>query len=136
MARPRTPKAKAIITGQAAVRRKKFEARNEPVVSDGLGEPPEWLVDTDKSKPRLAWSILKAEIPWLNNSHRMLVATVCTQLGRLVAGQEVGVQASVFIKQCLSAMGATPADASKAGAKPDGQGDEDPAAKYFTRRPG
>lgn len=135
MARPRTPKAKAKLTGQDVVRRKKFAAREEPTVTTDLGDAPDWLVDTDKSKPRLAWTILKSEIPWLNNSHRMLVATVCTQLGRLVAGQEVGVQASVFIKQCLSAMGATPADASKAGAKPNGDNEEDPAAKYFTRRP-
>lgn len=121
------------MTGYADKKKTKFDGRNEPVVAEGLGDAPDWLVDTDKSKPRLAWSILKSEIPWLNNSHRMLVATVCTQLGRLIAGQEVGVQASVFIKQCLSAMGATPADASKAGAQPDGE-TEDPAEKYFRGR--
>ena len=132
MARPRTPKAKAAVTGQSAVRRKKFEGRNEPVVGADLGDPPDWLVDSEHNKPRVAWKILSAEVPWLNSSHRMLVATVCNQLGRLIAGQEIGVQASVFIKQCLSEMGATPSAASKVGVKPDGEGDEDPAAKYFS----
>lgn len=131
MARPRTPKAKAKATGQAAVRRKKFEARNEPTVTGDVGEPPEWLVDSEHNKPRVAWAILRREVPWLNASHRMLLATVSNQLGRLIAGQEIGVQASVFIKQCLSEMGATPSAASKVGAKPDGNCDEDPAAKYF-----
>ncbi|MBZ9659792.1 hypothetical protein LB523_12120 [Mesorhizobium sp. ESP-6-4] len=132
MARPRTPKAKAKVTGQDKVRRKKFEARTEVKVSEGVGDPPEWLLDSEHNKPREAWTILRREVPWLNSSHRMLMATVCNQLGRLIAGQEIGVQASVFIKQCLSEMGATPSAASKAGAKPDGDKNEDPAAKYFT----
>ncbi|MDW9761630.1 hypothetical protein GOB02_18915 [Sinorhizobium meliloti] len=130
MARPRTPKAKAEITGYADKQKTKFKGRNEPFVADDLGDAPAWLKDTDTSKPRMAWEILRSEIPWLNSSHRMLVATLCNQLGRLVAGQEVGVQASVFIKQCLGAMGATPADASKAGAKPDGER-KDPADEFF-----
>lgn len=130
MARPRTPKAKAVVTGRASHDKARFEGRNEPVVTESLGEPPEWLKDTDTNKPRVAWEIIRDEVPWLNSSHRMLVATMCNQLGRLVAGQEVGVQASVFIKQCLGAMGATPADASKAGAKPDGES-KDPADEFF-----
>ncbi|MES0052187.1 hypothetical protein NKJ66_00995 [Mesorhizobium sp. M0078] len=135
MARPRTPKAKAKVTGQAVVRRKKFETRGEPEFNGPLGDAPDWLVDSEKHKPRRAWEILRSEVPWLNASHRMLMATLCNQLGRLIAGQDVGVQASVFIKQCLSEMGATPAAASKVGAKPDADSKEDPAAKYFTRRP-
>lgn len=131
MARPRTPKAKAEATGQAVVRRKKFDGRNEPDVKGELGDPPAWLKDSDKNKPREAWAILRREVPWLNESHRMLVATVCGHLGRMIAGQDVGVQASVFIKQCLSEMGATPSAASKVGVKPDGDS-EDPADKYFS----
>src|SRR4051812_20986442 len=112
MARPRTPKAKAAVTGRDTKNRARFEDRAEHVVKDPLGDAPRWLVDTDKSKPREAWEILRSEVPWLNASHRMLIATLCRQLGRLVAGDDVGVQASIFIKQCLSEMGATPAAAS------------------------
>lgn len=122
MARPRTPRAKAAVEARDKKDPGRYKGRNEPTVSDGLGDPPDWLVDTDTNKPRKAWGIIASEIPWLNSSHRMLVATACNQLGRLIAGQDVGVQASVFIKQCLGAMGATPADASKITVS---DGDED-----------
>lgn len=132
MPRPRTPKAKAKLLGQADKNKTRFRGRNEPKVTEDLGAAPAWLVDTEKSKPRLAWEILREEVPWLNRSHRMLVATLCGQLGRLVIGAEVGVQASVFIKQCLSEMGATPSAASKVGVKPDDE-TEAPGAKFFSR---
>lgn len=134
MARPRTPKAKAAVTGQAIARKTKFEARNEPVVDDPLGPPPDWMVDTEKAKPRAAWLTMSAEIPWLNSSHRGLMEIAATIRGRLIAGGDVGVQALNLLRQCLGQMGATPADASKAGARPDGES-KDPAEQYF-RRPG
>ena len=127
MARPRTPKAKAAATGQAAVRRKKFEGRNEPVVNADLGPPPDWMSDGQRE----AWKTIASEIPWLNSSHRALVEIAATIRARLMSGADVGVQALNLLRQCLGQMGATPADASKAGAKPDGEG-EDPADKYFT----
>jgi hypothetical protein len=130
MARPRTPKAKAEVTGQATVRRKKFEERHEPVVTDDLGDPPEWIMDTDTNKAREAWQTLRKDIPWLNSSHRILVATASNILGRMIAGQDCGVQAMNLLRQCLGQMGATPADASKAGAKPDGES-KDPADEFF-----
>lgn len=130
MARPRTPKAKAELLGHADKNKTRFKARNEPKVNGELGDAPNWLADTEHNKPREAWAILRREVPWLNESHRMLVATVCNQLGRLIAGQEIGVQASVFIKQCLNEMGATPSAASKVGVKPDDEG-EDPADEFF-----
>jgi hypothetical protein len=126
MARPRTPKAKAAVTGQATVRRKKFEERVEPTVSDDLGEPPAWMLEGQK----LAWRTIAQEIPWLNASHRALVEIASYVRGRLMAGEDVGVQALNLLRQCLGQMGATPADASKAGAKPGGE-EEDPADKYF-----
>lgn len=126
MARPRTPKAKAAVTGQAAVRRKKFEGRNEPVVNDEVGPPPDWMDE----KQRLAWKTMSAEIPWLNSSHRALMEIASTIRARLMSGDEVGVQALNLLRQCLGQMGATPADASKAGAKPDGES-KDPADEFF-----
>lgn len=130
MARPRTPKAKAEITGQAAVRRTKFEGRNEPSVDGPLGDAPDWLKDTDTNKAREAWEVIRLDIPWLNSSHRILVATASNILGRMIAGQDCGVQAMNLLRQCLGQMGATPADASKAGAKPNGES-EDPADEFF-----
>lgn len=130
MARPRTPKAKAKVTGAAEKQRTKFDGRNEPTVNDELGAAPDWITDTERNKALTAWETLRTEIPWLNSSHRMLVATAANILGRMIAGQDVGVQAMNLFRQCLGQMGATPADASKVGVKPDGE-DEDPTAEFF-----
>ncbi|PKA40442.1 hypothetical protein CWR43_28095 [Rhizobium sullae] len=131
MARPRTPKAKATVTGADKKNKGRFEPRNEPTVADGLGDPPDWIKDTDTNKAREAWQTLRIDVPWLNSSHRILVATASNILGRMIAGQDCGVQAMNLLRQCLGQMGATPADASKAGAKPDGE-KTDPADQYFT----
>lgn len=128
MARPRTPKAKAAVTGQAAVRRKKFEGRNEPIVGGDVGEPHEWLNEFAKS----AWREICSEIPWLNASHRGHLAIAAYVRGRMMDPKdEPGIQALNLLRQCYGQMGATPADASKVGAQPNGDEDEDPAAKYF-----
>ncbi len=131
MPRPRTPKAKARATGRDKVNPARFEGRNEPVVKEPLGDPPKWMKDTDSSKAATAWAIIRDEIPWLNSSHRSLVEIAATIRGRLMAGGEVGVQALNLLRQCLGQMGATPADASKAGAMPGDEG-RDPAEDYFT----
>lgn len=130
MARPRTPKAKAAVTGRDKRDPARFETRNEPVVDGDLGDAPKWITDTDTNKAREAWATIRADIPWLNSSHRILVATASNILGRMIAGQECGVQAMNLLRQCLGQMGATPADASKAGGKPDGE-KADPADAYF-----
>lgn len=130
MPRPRTPRSKAAVIGADKKNKGRFEARNEPLVSDDLGDPPDWIVDGETNKAREAWQTLRKEIPWLNSSHRILVATASNILGRMIAGQDCGVQAMNLLRQCLGQMGATPADASKAGAKPDGES-KDPADEFF-----
>lgn len=130
MARPRTPKLKAKVTGQDVKRKTKFDGRNEPRADGPLGDPYPWILDVETKKAREAWEVIRTEIPWLNSSHRILVAAASDILGRMIAGQDVGVQAMNLLRQTLGQMGATPADATKVGAKPNGEGD-DPASKYF-----
>src|SRR4051812_17425631 len=113
MPKPRTPKAKAEVTGQAGKKRTKFEARKEPKANAPLGAPPQWLLDTDTIKAKSAWALFQREIPWLTESHRMLVGMAANIQGRIMAGQEVGVQAMNLLRQMLGQMGATPSDASK-----------------------
>lgn len=127
MAKPRTPRAKATATGADKKNKGRYEERHEPDVADDLGQPPAWM----PVKQQEAWRIIAAEIPWLNSSHRALVEIASYVRGRLMAGEDVGVQALNLLRQCLGQMGATPADASKAGAKPSGE-DKDPADQYFT----
>lgn len=131
MARQRTPNAKAAVTGADKKNKGRFEERIEPVVDADLGEPFSWLSDNAKQ----AWRELSDEIPWLNKSHRGVLSVAAKIRGRMMGDvangeTDVGVQAMNLYRQCLGSMGATPADASKAGAKPDGE-KTDPADAYF-----
>lgn len=126
MTRPRTPKAKAAVTGADKKNKGRFEGRNEPDIADDVGEPFDWL-DADAQK---AWLDIKSEVPWLNSSHRGFLAIAANIRGRMMKGGDVGVQALNLLRQCYGQMGATPADASKAGAKPDGES-KDPADEFF-----
>ena len=127
MANHRTPREKAKATGQAYKNKKRFEDRHEPAGTGDLGGPPEWM----PAQQKLAWKTIASEIPWLNSSHRALVEIASYVRGRLMANEDVGVQALNLLRQCLGQMGATPADASKAGAKPSDE-EQDPADQYFT----
>ena len=130
MPRPRVPKAKARATGRTSRDPARFEGRNEPIVVTALGDAPSWITDTDRCKALTAWNTIRDEIPWLNSSHRGLVEIAASIRGRLIAGQECGVQSLNLLRQALGQMGATPADASKAGAMLGGE-DKDPADAYF-----
>lgn len=125
MARPRTPKAKAAVTGRDKHDKARFENRAEPSADD-VGDPHDWLNEWAQK----AWREIVKEIPWLNSSHRGHLAIAASIRGRMMKGEECGIQALNLLRQCYGQMGATPADASKAGVKPDND-DEDPAEKYF-----
>lgn len=127
MPRPRTPKAKAAVTGRDKHDKARFEGRNEPSVPGDIGDPHVWLNENAQK----AWREIVEEIPWLNSSHRGLLAIAASIRGRMIAGDECGVQVLNLLRQCYGQMGATPADASKVGATPNGEAGDDPAGKYF-----
>lgn len=126
MAAPRTPRAKAKASGADVKHKDRFANRVEPVVSANVGEPFPWL----NEKAQQAWKEIIAEVPWLNHSHRGFLAIVANIRGRMINGDDVGVQAMNLLRQCYGQMGATPADASKAGALPS-EDEEDPAERHF-----
>lgn len=128
MPRPRLPKAKAAALGSDKVNPARFEGRNEPIIFTPIGEPFEWM----KPQAKLAWADMVAEIPWLNGSHRGILQIAATIRGRMMgdSAEDVGVQAMNLYRQCLGQMGATPADASKAGAMPGGE-EKDPGEEFF-----
>lgn len=130
MPRARTPLVKAKATGQdSGTNKKRFEDRVEPEAKGPLGNPPKWMV---KSGALSAWKEFAAELPWLNQSHRSLVEIASEIRGRLIAGEDVGVQALNLLRQCLGSMGATPSDASKVKVPDGDEGkDKDPSKKYF-----
>ena len=131
MARPRKPLASAAVEGSDKKDPGRYRQRKEPVVKDALGPAPAWLLDNDDGKSRKAWALFAKEIPWLNGSHRTLVELASRIRGRMIAGQDVGVQSLTLLRQCLSQMGATPADASKVTI-PDGD-EEDTDEALFSR---
>lgn len=121
MPRPRTPLARAHIEGRDLQHPGRFRGRNEPKGLGPVGEPPSWM---NESAQR-AWREIASEVPWLNSSHRGLLEIASTVRGRLIGGQEVGVNALNLLRQCMGSMGATPADASKIPLPPDDEADDE-----------
>lgn len=125
MARPRNPLGKAKLEGRDKINAGRFKDRKEPASAGPLGAPPKWITDSDISKAKSAWMLFQREIPWLTESHRMLVGMASQVQGSIMAGQEVGVQRMNFLRQILAQMGATPADATKITVPDDGDDEED-----------
>lgn len=130
MARPRLPPAKAKALGSDVKKKSRFEGRNAPVVDEGVGEPFEWL----KPFAQQAWREMAGEIPWLNKSHRTLLAIAASIRGRMMgdSAEETGVQAMNLLRQALGQMGATPADSTKVGVSTDGD-EKEPGEEFFDR---
>jgi hypothetical protein len=128
MARPRLPPGKAKVTGAAAKRKAVHENRHAPTVKDGVGEPFVWLSE----KAQQAWHEIVSEVPWLNASHRGFLAIAANIRGRMIKGDDVGVQALNLLRQCYGQMGATPADSTKIGVNPDGD-EKEPGEEFFDR---
>jgi hypothetical protein len=127
MPRRRTPLAKAKATGQDKNHASRFKDRREPQSKGPLGTPPKWM----KKQTQLdAWMMFADELPWLNHSHRALVAIASDIRGQLIAGDEVSVNGLNLLRLCLGQMGATPVDSSKI-TLPEEENQEDPADKYF-----
>ncbi|MCX2696708.1 hypothetical protein [Ochrobactrum chromiisoli] len=125
MARPRTPRAKAAVEASDKKNPQRFKNRTDAKADGPLGNPPAWLKDTPELKAKAAWKLFEKDLPWLNQSHRTLVGMASNIQGRIMAGQEVGVQAMNLLRQMLGQMGATPADASKVATADDGDEKDD-----------
>ena len=125
MARPRTPLVRAIIEGRDLRHPERHRERREPKGLGPVGEPPDWLREDDSSSAQTAWRQIASEVPWLNSSHRGHLAIAATIYGRVITGQDVGVQALNLLRLCLGQMGATPADASKIPLPPAGDDELD-----------
>jgi hypothetical protein len=128
MPRPRTPLAKATATGRTLHDPKRYKDRCEPPSRGPLGKPPKWMKRPTQID---AWNTFADELPWLNKSHRSLVAIASDIRGRLVAGEELSVNSMNLLRLTLGQMGATPVDSSKITLPEDEDNEDDPADKYF-----
>lgn len=128
MARPRLPAAKAETSGAAIKNAGRFTDRKTPKGTRPLGEP--YLRMTDGQKE--AWEEYRAELPWLNSSHRPLLRLACIWTAKM-DDAEFGVSATQALSSILSKLGATPVDETKVNHGEDD--DADPADEFFTGRP-
>lgn len=122
MPNPRTPAAKAKVTGAAALHPGRHAKRRDPKTSP-LGGPSPFLDENGEA----AWEGFKRELPWLMESDRAMVE-VCAQVrGLLLKGEDVGVTRLSMYQSMLSKLGASPADRTKVSAGDD----EDEGNEFF-----
>jgi hypothetical protein len=76
-----------------------------------------------------AWEAFQREIPWLAESDRTLLEIAVTIRARLMAGEEVGVQALNLLRQALGQMGGTPADRTRIETSEEIS--DDPTDRFF-----
>jgi len=124
MAPPRKPLAHAKASGALYKNRKRYKNRAEPLVSEPLGDPPDWMLP----EAAIAWEDFRQRLPWLNRSHRGIAEIASILVARMAAGT-LGVPGMNLLRQCLGSMGATPAT-SRFAVTPELE-DEDPADQYF-----
>ena len=128
MARPRTPTAKAALTGADKINPGRFKPRSEPKVSGrDLGRPPAYLPATAKK----AWATFADELPWLTHEDRGAVEIVSLMRAHIMDGLTADLPASFFgnYRMALSSLGATPVDRSKVH-QPSKDEDDDPFAGF------
>lgn len=126
MARPRLPQAKAEVSGAALKNPGTFKARSVPKGTRPVGEPYARMTPDQQA----VWADLKAELPWLNSSHRTLLRLACILTCRLDEA-DVGVNQIQTLSAILSKLGATPVDETRVTVPAEDE--EDPADKFFGR---
>lgn len=131
MARPRKPTALVVASGRDQVNPGRYKERiqNEPDVSTGIGDPPDYIKNTDECLARDAWRQFCIEIPWLNQSHTALLEAASLIRGDIMAGNSPGVPRLTLMRALLQSLGATPSDSSKIGVSPGKEGEGKVAAK-------
>ena len=127
MARARTPVAAAKTTGAAAKNPQRHRDRKAPAGVAPLGEPSAYLEPHEKQ----AFKRFQKELPWLKESHRLLVEIAARFRGQLMhpdlEKRGLSLQGMQELRRILGSLGATPADESKVSMADGGDEDEDDA---------
>lgn len=124
MANPRTPLAKAKATGQADKHPERFKDRKQPKVNT-LGDPSPHMTDEEIK----AFEAFKREWPWLKQSDRPLIEIMCKTRAKILAGEDVGVQALSGYCSNIARCGGSPSDIQKVVV--DDEESEDATEAYF-----
>jgi hypothetical protein len=126
MANPRTPLAKAKATGRTVRDPARFKQRKEPPKQRPLGKPSARLTERQVE----AWEAFKRELPWLMESDRTIVETASRLRADMWDSSDINIRAMTLLRQCLSLLGATPADRTRIHAPPEDD-EVDPAESYL-----
>jgi len=130
MPRPRTPLAKARLTGEAAKRPERFRDRSEPRTSrQPVGDPPAHF---DK-EARAVWQELARDLGWLVAEDRFALEAASLAVGQVRtmhrSGEVVSGALLSAMNTAIGKLGASPTDRSKVAARaPDD--DADPFAAF------
>lgn len=127
MANPRLPALKADVSGAALKNPQRHGDRKAPKGTRSLGEPYKSMTPAQCE----AWEEFRADLPWLNSSHRAILQVACLLRARMNADADIGVTALSAYSAILSKLAATPVDETKASR--GDEEDEDPADQYFGR---
>lgn len=127
MPRPRLPVAKAAVSGAAMAHPERHRDRKVPRGTRPIGDAYKSMTPGQV----LAWEEFRAELPWLNSSHRALLQVACILRARLNDDSDIGVNQLQTYSAILSKLAATPTDESKV-TMPDGD-ETDPADQFFGR---
>lgn len=124
MARPRTPLAKAALTGADQINPGRFKSRSEPEKSGRpVGKPPAYLPPMAKK----AWAVFVDELPWLTFEDRGALEIVSIMRAAIMSGLAADTPASFFstYRMTLSSLGATPVDRTKVYQPPTDDEDDE-----------
>lgn len=123
----RSPAEVAEAKGAALKNPQRYRGRSSHKL-DPLGPPSPWLTPEQKA----SWKALAAEVPWLARSDRALVELTAVLRTRLQRDPEgMGVAAIAQLRMCLSQLGATPTDRTKAPSSEPEEPANDPAAEFM-----
>lgn len=124
MPRTRTPVAKAKAAGADVKNPQRHATRAAPKGIAALGKATAYLKPHEKK----AFDLFRAELPWLKESHRLIVEIASVYRGRLIDPEDtLPLPAAQELRRCLAQLGATPADESRVTQPDDGEGDDDEA---------
>lgn len=108
MAPPRKSLAQARLSGAMAKNPQRYRDRAEPLVTEALGDPPDWLKPSEVD----AWEDMRERLPWLNQSHRCITALAAHLHARMAAGT-LGVPGLNLLRIIMGSLGATPTTSHK-----------------------
>jgi len=126
MPNPRTPTAKAEVTGTALIHPARHNKKSKPKTAK-VGKPYKSLTDEEQAY----WAQFTKEFPWLAASDRQQLKLLCQLSAQYdLSPADFPFNKLNMIRQILNSFGGSPADRSKVHA-PDEETEDDPTKEFL-----